>query len=203
MSELRLSCTCGTVRGVVRDVSPDAVNHIACYCDDCQTFPHALARGDVLDPKGGTEIVQLPPAWISITDGLDRMACLQLRPGGMVRWYASCCGSPVANTRMGGGPPFLGLHRSFVAGPDPTTVETAVGPVRSRVLTHYAKSKVEGADRVPVGVILRVLRLMSGWWWRGLGTSVLRDESGGPRVPPKVLSEDELAAARAKAGFNA
>ena len=33
-------CHCGEVRGFVADASPRTVNHVGCYCDDCQAFVH-------------------------------------------------------------------------------------------------------------------------------------------------------------------
>ena len=45
-----------------RNASPEAVNRMVCYCDDCQAFVHYLGHADLLDAHGGTDIVQMAPA---------------------------------------------------------------------------------------------------------------------------------------------
>jgi hypothetical protein len=57
-----LSCSCGDVRGLVTSVSPNTVNRVVCYCDDCQAFLHHLGRAELLDAQGGTDIIQIAPA---------------------------------------------------------------------------------------------------------------------------------------------
>jgi hypothetical protein len=83
------------VRAVAHGVTPQIGNHCVCYCDDCQAFPKALGRPDVVDANGGTDIFQLSQARLKFTHGLDHVAWLQLAPKGTARWYASCC-----NTRL-------------------------------------------------------------------------------------------------------
>ena len=85
-----------------------SVNRIVCYCDDCQAFAHQIGRADLLDPQGGSDIVQLAPAALSFTQGQHHIVGLRLKPNGLYRWYASCCNTPVGNTltpRI----PFVGL----------------------------------------------------------------------------------------------
>ena len=57
-----LSCRCGEVRGLVTSVSPHTVNRVVCYYDDCQAFLHHLGRAELLDTRGGTDIIQIAPA---------------------------------------------------------------------------------------------------------------------------------------------
>ena len=95
-ADLPLRCRCGAVRGVARAVSPVKVNHCFCYCDDCQAFVHFLGRaGDIFDEHGGTEITQMSQASVAFTAGTDRIAAVKLTPKGLMRWYASCCGTPI------------------------------------------------------------------------------------------------------------
>ena len=106
--QIELGCRCGEVRGMATNLSPRSVNRIVCYCDDCQAFAHQIGRADLLDPQGGSDIVQLAPAAVSFTQGQHRIVGLQLKPNGLYRWYASCCNTPVGNTltpRI----PFVGL----------------------------------------------------------------------------------------------
>ena len=96
--DLQLQCRCGTVRAIAHGVTPQMGNHCVCYCDDCQAFPKALGRPDVVDANGGTDIFQLSQARLEFTHGLDRVAWLRLTPKGTARWYTSCCNTPIGNT---------------------------------------------------------------------------------------------------------
>src|SRR5262245_65179137 len=71
-----LSCRCGEVRGLVTRVSPNTVNRVVCYCDDCQAFLHHLGRAELLDAQGGTDIVQIAPGSLSFIQGKERLAGL-------------------------------------------------------------------------------------------------------------------------------
>src|SRR5215469_16926471 len=96
-SELPLRCRCGHVHGVARGLSPSAVFRFVCYCTDCQAFARFLERPDVLDSAAGTDIVQMPPAWVTLTAGADALRCLSLADGSRVlRWYSGCCRTPIA-----------------------------------------------------------------------------------------------------------
>ena len=80
--QIELRCRCGEVRGMAANLSPRSVNRIVCYCDDCQAFAHQIGRADLLDPQGGSDIVQLAPAAVSFTQGQHRIVGLRLKPGG-------------------------------------------------------------------------------------------------------------------------
>lgn len=199
-TDLRLACACGAVRGLARGVSPEDSSHIVCYCDDCRAFLQHLGRAGLLDAHGGSEIVQMSPAHLEILDGADRLACLQLAPGGMVRWYTRCCSTPVGNTLEKPTPPFVGLHPAFTRGTaDGRTLDDAVGPIRARVQGRWATGDRSTLryDRLPVRFFLRAGPMLLRWWWRGdAARSVLRDASGAPKVPPRVLTPAELALAK-------
>jgi hypothetical protein len=101
------------MRGVANDVSPSTGFRFVCYCKDCQAFARFLERTDVLDPAGGTDIFQLPPGRVKLTAGTDAMQCLSLS-NKVLRWYADCCRTPVANTAAGPHFPVIGLVHSFM-----------------------------------------------------------------------------------------
>src|SRR5689334_2851856 len=96
--DAELRCRCGQVRARLTNASPHTVNHVMCYCDDCQAFLHHLGRLDLLDACGGTDIVQVAPAFLSLQSGKDRVAGIRLTAKGLYRWYASCCKTPLGNT---------------------------------------------------------------------------------------------------------
>src|SRR5262245_34003449 len=97
-TDVELACRCGEIHGWLRGASPRTVNRMVCYCDDCQAFLHHIGRAELLDARGGTDVVQLAPSTMVLDRGTDRVAGLQLREKGMNRWYASCCQTPLGNT---------------------------------------------------------------------------------------------------------
>ena len=191
-ADLPLRCRCGAVRGVARDALPSKINHCFCYCDDCQAFAHYLGRADdVLDAHGGTEITQMSQANIRFTAGADKIAAMRLSPKGMIRWYASCCGTPIGNTMPTTLMPFVGVIKAIIDAPS-----AELGPVRGR---GFAKSAKGGKDAVPndglpeLVMIARVLAKVLRWRLRGdHKRSPLFDAvTGRPLVDPRVLDEAE------------
>src|SRR5262252_7536621 len=98
MQTAELECRCGKVKGRVTGASPEAANRVVCYCDDCQAFLHYLGRADLLDPHGGSDIVQVAPSSLSFERGSEQVVGMRLSPKGMYRWYAACCKTPLGNT---------------------------------------------------------------------------------------------------------
>lgn len=112
-NDIAIRCSCGTLEGVARDLSPSVGNRVVCYCKDCQAFARYLGRGaEVLDDAGGTDIFQTSPARVSFARGADRLACVRLTRKGPLRWYARCCDTAIGNTAAGPGVPFVGLVHS-------------------------------------------------------------------------------------------
>src|SRR5262249_26834143 len=136
--DLPLRCRCGHMRGIASDVSPSSGFRFVCYCWDCQAFARFLDRPDVLDPAGGTDIVQLPPAWVKLTAGADALRALRLSDRGVLRWYSDCCRTPIANTA---GPrfPIIGMIHSFVDhGADGRSCDEVLGPPLCRIFERSA-----------------------------------------------------------------
>src|SRR5687767_12724189 len=112
-NDIPLRCACGTLRGTALAVSPDTGNRVLCYCRDCQAFARFLARPDIMDDKGGTDIFQMAPGRVRITAGADALRCVRLSEKGIHRWYCGECKTPVGNTG-GASIPFVGLIHSFM-----------------------------------------------------------------------------------------
>jgi hypothetical protein len=196
-ADLPVRCSCGALRGVARGVSGRTGNRAVCYCDDCQAFAHFLDRaGEILDTHGGTEIFQTSPARLAITAGADRLACIRLRPKGLLRWYAACCRTPIGNTLATARIPFVGL---VLPHPDPERDET-LGPMRARGHARFAKGTPPDAHAsFPASVIARALWIAVAARLRGdHRRSPFFDEAGAPVSTPRVLTEEELAAIRRK-----
>jgi hypothetical protein len=191
LTDVQLRCDCGKVRGVAADVAPSTGNRMVCYCDDCQAFAHFIERRDLLDAWGGSDIFQMAPGRLRISDGVDQMRCMRLGPKGMFRWYAGCCRTPIANTIAA--LPFAGLHPAFID--RDVDRDVVLGRPRAYAMARFAIGTPSHADgKTPVGVILRVLWLMVGWIARGKAKpSPFFDANKRPIAEPKVLSEDERA----------
>ncbi len=80
-TDLPIRCSCGALRGIARGVSAKRGNRIVCYCDDCQSFAYFLEHPDrILDSHGGTDIFQMSPARLEISEGADQLVCMRLTP---------------------------------------------------------------------------------------------------------------------------
>src|SRR5688500_7644860 len=143
-ADLPVRCSCGALRAVARGVSARRGNHVVCYCDDCQSFAHFLERaGETLDAHGGTEIFHTSPARLEFTSGAARLACMRLTPNGMLRWYASCCRTPIGNTLPTPRIPFVGLIVRCIERSDGRSLDEALGPIRARGHARFAKNRAQ------------------------------------------------------------
>lgn len=146
-----LACRCGAVRGAV-ERDPRA-NHMVCYCADCQDYAYVLGRPDVLDERGGSEVVQTLPSFVTITQGADRLACLRMTDKGPLRWYASCCNTPIGNTALTHKIAFVGLLAACLAA---RPVEETFGPVSMWGFTAGAKGEPKPPETSIAKVIARI-----------------------------------------------
>jgi hypothetical protein len=197
LSEFPLRCRCGQVRGVAREVAPSSGFHLVCYCKDCQAFAHFLQSRDVLDPSGGTDIFQMPPGRLKISAGADALRCLRLHPGSKVlRWYAECCKTPIANTAASPHFPVVGLIHSFMdveARGRPR--DEILGPPLCRIYERSAIGPLP-ADAPPpatLSVFAQRAAKLLGWWIRGLGrpNPFFDASTGAPLSAPRLVRPDE------------
>lgn len=190
-----LSCACGTLKGVVRRGKGRGI----CYCRDCQAFARFLGRpAAILDASGGTDVVATLAPHVTITEGRQALACMSLGPRGLLRWYASCCNTPIGNTLRNYRLPYVGLVHSCL---DSTgaSLDEAFGPARMRVNTGSAIGSSDAARPEPtplraamavarMAVAVGAARIMGGY-----RRTPFFDPSGEPAVQPKVLTREERA----------
>ena len=189
------------MRGVARilDVTPPRnSNHCVCYCDDCQAFIHVaavsraiIAADDVLDDQGGTHVLHLSPARVSFAAGVEHVALMRLSAKGMLRWYSSCCGTPIGNTLTTAAIPFMALTDAFVHEPP-----AALGPIRGRSFPESAKGGRAAVPRdgLPMPfMVARVMFLMLSWRLRGdhRRSPLFDTATGQPRAAARVLEAPE------------
>lgn len=193
MTDLKVQCRCGTLKGVLRDVAPNKGSHLVCYCKDCQTAARHLKADDLLLERGGTDVFQSLPSRLELAEGQEHLACLRLSPNGLMRWYATCCQTPMFNTLSKPGMPFVSvLTHAFEQGAD--TVE--IGPV---VAVHKAEQAAPGPGALKNhGVKKVILRFLLGVLASKLKrerSNPFFDDAGRPVVVPTVLTKEERRAA--------
>ena len=94
---ISLRCHCGTLRGTLAAKTVKSGTHLTCHCRDCRAFQVAVGRDDP-GAVDGVRILQIGPAGMEITEGAEHLAALRLSPRGPLRFYAACCGTPIATT---------------------------------------------------------------------------------------------------------
>jgi hypothetical protein len=109
--------------------------YLTCHCRDCRAFQVALGRDDP-GAAAGVPIVQIGPAGMEITEGHEHLAALRLSPRGPLRFYAACCGTPIATTPSKLSLPFAGILADMIED------KSALGRVRAQVNITGADGKV-------------------------------------------------------------
>lgn len=186
------SCVCGGMRA---NIDTGDGSRLICYCDDCQAFARIVGREDWLDDAGGSELFQTTPDRVEITQGADRLACLRLTSKGPLRWSASCCGTPFANTQTTRQVPFASIAVRGMAEPERT------GPVVVRANRKFALKRIEGeagsVRRMVMAFMARALRArLTG---RHVQTPFF-DREGAPVSPVRRPDAAELRAAYRRPG---
>jgi hypothetical protein len=120
-----------------------------------------------------------------------------------VRWYASCCSTPIGNTLVTRQVSFVGLiHRSVVAGWSDRARGEAIGPVRGGVQARFAqgdRARLDAHDDAPLAQLFRFVPLLRMARMRGdhKRNPFFDPETGELTVAPRVLSPEELASVEA------
>lgn len=194
----RFQCTCGQLRGEI--LEPGRAMRAVCYCRDCQTYAHLLKRAAlVLDAAGGTDVVATPASNVAITAGREHLACVSLSPRGLLRWYAACCGTPIANTPRNWKLPYVGVVHTCLHHPDP--LERTFPEVELRVNTKGAHGAVSRDTTLAgklrfAGMVLRLTGMGLSGAYR---STPLFSASGEPVAAPRVAAREEVEAARRQA----
>ncbi len=190
--DVEIECRCGKVQGWLRDASPRTVNHVVCYCDDCQAYAHHLGRADLLDAHGGTELVQAAPRAVSFDRGTENVKGVHLRPKGLFRWYASCCSTPLGNTATPS-VPFVGIPCGVLRGLDaPAARETTFGRSWGLLGKFAIGEPPAGSTKPNLRGFAKVARLVLGWKLRGKAwPHPFFERSGAARYAMTTLSRAE------------
>jgi hypothetical protein len=215
-SDLPLRCRCGHVHGLAREVSPPAGFRFVCYCTDCQAFARFLAHvpekwepvfrkghapikePDVLDAAGGTDIFQMAAARVTFTAGADALRCLTFS-GKVLRWYAACCRTPIANTAAIARFPVVALIHSFMDHEAGGRLrDELLGPPLCRIYERSATAPLPPDAPPPpsFGVFARRAAKILGWWIRKLGRPhpFFDARTNAPLSEPRMMTREQRAA---------
>ena len=188
-----LSCECGALQGYVE--APDTALRARCYCRDCRAFARFVGAPErVLDAQGGTNIVATVPRRLHFTRGVEHLRCMSLSDGGLLRWYAGCCRTPIGNTPRDPKMSYVGFIDTCLPG-----MPAGRGSVRIAVHTKSAQGKVEYSR---FAMFLGTLRIMGRVMAARLGAGYrqnpfFRPGTAEPVVAPQVVSPAEREALRA------
>ena len=98
----------------------------------------------------------LSPKLVHFTQGLEALACMSLSHRGLLRWYASCCNTPIGNTSRDFKTAYVGLTESCLRSGSPSLQES-FGPVRMVLNTKSARGSVKST---PVSNLVALLGVM-------------------------------------------
>ena len=180
---LVFSCTCGALRGQITPRGIKLGTHVGCYCHDCRAAQLYFKQPD--PAPGHVDILQTTPEDIRIEQGAEHLAAMKLSPKGMLRWYADCCGAPLATTPPTSRFPFAGFIVKRI--PDPS----ALGPITTRgfVPRPGGKQAHEKLRYAAIGLIRRVLgSRLSGRWKTSQFFSA---QTAAPVITPTVLTKEQ------------
>jgi hypothetical protein len=191
-----LKCQCGAVQGVV-NVSMTLSRGI-CYCKDCQSFAHFLGKEkEILNELGGTDVVPASPRSVTFTQGKESLACMQLSPKGLLRWYARCCNTPIGNTWRNNKMAYVGLIHTCLE-QSGMSLDQSFGPVCMQVNPQSAKGAVKIKSK-------GTLSALTSWAWMMLRERIsgtyrqspfFDSNTDQPVVAPVVLTQEERQALR-------
>ena len=186
--KLPLRCRCGTVQGEV-DLDR-AWTRVSCCCRDCQAFARFLGTPGILDARGGSDIVAMAPDAVRFTAGGDHLACMSLGPKGLLRWYANCCRTPLAN--LTGDPKmfYCGLLVACLDDRPAGSLEARLGP-RGAIVVQAASATApvrSPALRRLAGIVRIVLPVLRARLQRRRTGAPFLDAEGRPLRPREIIT---------------
>ena len=187
-STIDIKCNCGKFQARA-EIDPKVGNHLVCTCNSCQKYMHKLGRDDLLDHHGGTTLFQMAPQKVTFVSGTEDLKCMKLSPNGLLRWYAGCCKTPIANTVKQAKMPFVGIPTIAFGFKDGKAGASTLGPVRESVWGLHAKNgRPDGSrDKASFGFMMRSMRLLLRAMIVHRGEpSPFFDNSGNPICEPEL-----------------
>jgi hypothetical protein len=162
-------------------------------CDDCQLYAHFLGSADtMLDAHGGTELSYATQSRVFLRSGVEHLQAVKLSEKGMLRFYTSCCRTPVANVphpKMA----FVGIPRPFMLH-DAAARDEGLGPLFRRFQGRFGRGELPDGAHLGTPVVPWLAAMISVTWDSLTGKhlpSPFHDGSGTPVVAPQTLTATE------------
>lgn len=186
---LSFQCRCGDTAWHMPGRTARHGTHLMCYCRDCRAWARSLGAENRLAPGGGLAVFVTRPDWITFTHGAANLAAMKLSAGGLERWHAACCDTPVSS-HLQSVISFCGVTAMNAVTP------ASLGPVRAAYATGSA---LPDPDVPPKD--FGFAALFSGVLARGMAARLTgrRKSSpflkeGAPIAPARVLTAEARAA---------
>jgi hypothetical protein len=182
-----LNCDCGSFQASLANVDHIKGTHLRCHCADCRAFVRVLLPDAVL--KNGLHLFQTDPDKIEVTKGVEYLECLTLSPKGLLRWYASCCQTPMFNTPRSAKVPMVAILTDIAEDP------SLFGPVVCDAFrkTTSGKSKTTGLPAVIVRFLKRAISSRLSGRWQETPFFIMPENI--PLTKPYVVAKDKKRAA--------
>ena len=183
-----LRCQCGAVAGHVD--SGGVSNRVICYCNSCRCFAKFSGAADVLDHSGGTKIIQVAASRVQLTRGIENLAAIRLTESGMIRWYTSCCKTPIGNTLANHKFDYIGLIHSCL---NQQALEPSFGSYVAHINVDEALGEPKPTSRGAIKTFVRILGMIVPGRLAGrFKHNLFFSGAGAPIVTPRVLEVGEL-----------
>ena len=195
-----LGCRCGQLHGRVANASPRFATRVVCYCDDCQAYLRHLGRADLLNPKGGTDVVQVAPA------ALSSIAARTASPAFASRRGASTAGTRRAARRRSAtrsSRPFPSSASSRARSTCTAGGRATSSASQGRISGKFAiGDPPEGSTHLQPRLRLRALGRVLGWRLTGKAWPhpFFDRRTGVPRYPVRAVDVAERDALRPSCG---
>lgn len=189
--DFAIRCECGAVQAALAE--PQRATRVVCYCRDCQAFARFLGQtARTLNPCGGTDIVAASPHRLRFTHGVEALRCMSLSGKGLLRWYAGCCSTPLANTPRDRALPYVGIVLDCLPG-SAAARDAAFGPARIALNTASATGPVAATRFATLAGVLKILRNVMAARFSGKyrDNPFFERDSGRPVVAPEVLTSSQ------------
>lgn len=126
---------------------------MVCHCSDCQAFAQRFDASDrVFGNDTGTLLYQSRCARMRIEGGIENLRCLHLTAKPTLRWYASCCDTPMFNTYRNGRLPYV---TTLVGNCDPTRRHELLGEPIGHLFLDDDPTAAEGLEKMSMNTLLR------------------------------------------------
>ncbi len=179
---MKWSCRCGQVE-IAAEIDPTGDSRLVCYCASCREFAEQTGASDTVDQWGGVDLYQTAVERVDIVKGADMLRWTRLTPKGPLRWFATCCGAPVANTLPTRQIPFVTLMSGGFE--TPGGLPSIVGRVNLKGATSFVEADIGAPKKAIRAFFKRALksRLGGGYKRNPFFDSNGRLISDGPTTP--------------------